>query len=541
MHHDSSTPLLTGRPRSKKVLRMSSSDKAAIAIGLLSALCIGSVLYVARTMAVPSTTTDGAGSSSTMMSKLPPLDFSGDLRVRCTESYFVQTLNHFEAIPDTYRQRYFVCDEFWHQNSSGPIFFYAGNEADVELYLNHTGLMWENAREFGAILVFAEHRYFGKSVPSDATSRLQHLSSEQALADYATLLGHIKATRSGASSSPVIAFGGSYGGMLASWFRIKYPHVVDGAIAASAPVLSFLGESPPANLTAFSQIVTYDASPAAGSVANCASNVRRVWDVLIDAAATEDGRAIVQRGLGLCNPLSGKDDALSVREWAKAAFDYLAMGNFPYPSSYIMNGASELPAFPVREACKPFAPTFPWTEAGNFSLLQALRASVGVYYNSTHDVPCYARAAPSNESQIDADLWDYLFCSELYQPQDQGIRDMFWVDVHDQAADAARCLAKWHVQLRPEWATTVYGGRKALRASSNIVFSNGNYDPWSGMGVLEDLNPSVVAIDVEGGAHHLDLMFSHPLDPPGVKRARKEELSHVAKWIRQAKKAAPLR
>ncbi|KAL4177458.1 hypothetical protein KRP22_002391 [Phytophthora ramorum] len=113
---------------------------------------------------------------------LPTLDMDvtpTNLLSHCDERFFTQTLDHFDVGAPTYQQRYFVCDQ--HFRPGGVMFFYVGNEADVELYLNHTGLMWENAGEFGAMLVFAEHRYFGKSVPfgKDVTKHMRYLSTEQ--------------------------------------------------------------------------------------------------------------------------------------------------------------------------------------------------------------------------------------------------------------------------------------------------------------------------------------------------------------------------
>jgi len=56
--------------------------------------------------------------------------------------------------------------------------------------------------------------------------------------DYLAVIKNFTETH-GLTNSPVITFGGSYGGMLAAWMRMKYPHKIWGALAASAPVRWF--------------------------------------------------------------------------------------------------------------------------------------------------------------------------------------------------------------------------------------------------------------------------------------------------------------
>ena len=50
---------------------------------------------------------------------------------------------------------------------------------------------------------------------------------------------------------------------------------------------------------------------------------------------------------------------------------------------------------------------------------------------------------------------------------------------------------------------------------------------------MEDVSDSVVAVFIEQGAHHLDLMFSHPDDPPSVRAARELEESMIVNWIEE--------
>ncbi|GMF11285.1 unnamed protein product [Phytophthora lilii] len=248
---------------------------------------------------------------------------------------------------------------------------------------------------------------------------------------------------------------------------------------------------------------------------------------------TVDGRRKLKEALSLCEatPLESPADVEALMGWARDSFDSMAMGNYPYPSSYIMNGVSELPAYPMRVACSHLQGSFDDTDDGDLELLKAFSKTIGVYYNSTKDQECYQLSAASAEDAVDSNFWDYLYCTELYGPTTaDGVKDMFWSAPWNFTADNENCKSEWGVEAALLWPTTQYGGRKALRAASNIVFSNGNYDPCSATGVLQNYSESVVALSIDGGAHHLDLMFSNPLDPAPLQAARAIEKQHMWKW-----------
>lgn len=70
-----------------------------------------------------------------------------------------------------------------------------------------------------------------------STKNLRYLSSEQALADLAYFI-EAKKEELQISDNKWIVFGGSYPGSLAAWFRLKYPHLANAAVASSAPLLA---------------------------------------------------------------------------------------------------------------------------------------------------------------------------------------------------------------------------------------------------------------------------------------------------------------
>eukprot|EP00873_Tetraselmis_striata_P042045 jgi/Tetstr1/462309/TSEL_000662.t1 len=469
----------------------------------------------------------------------------------CTERWFNTTLDHFRyegsanGSRATFPLRYLVNDDTWGwlDGKRGPIFFYAGNEGEVELYADNTGMMWESAGDYNALLVFAEHRYYGQSLPFGADkaatkANMHYLSVEQALADYAALLVHLRSSL-GAPDSPVVVFGGSYGGVLAALLRLKYPHLVAGAIASSAPMGAYLyGLDPPYNPSSYWEAVTFSAREEAGSAPGCIANVRAAFEMVLDLSSSSHGLSKLSSIFKLCTPLATAEDGVRLAYWAQAAFDAFAMGNYPFPSDYMLDSKSgSLPAWPMQAACDFMDKDFDGAD-GKHALLHAMRNAIAIFYDPAGEEKCVDLPV-QNETR--AAPYDYQWCTQMlgqelpYYPS-TGRRDMFWDQGEfDIEMIEEHCIKTWGVKPDRLWAANYFGGVRIASSASNIVFTNGQLDPWSTGGVMQSFpHRSVVALPIPFGAHHVDLMFSTKDDPPSFLGARALQRAYLWKWMEEA-------
>jgi lysosomal Pro-X carboxypeptidase len=126
------------------------------------------------------------------------------------------------------------------------------------------------------------------------------LTIENTLIDYVELIKHVK-TKFNAENSAVIAFGGSYGGMLAAWMRMKYPHVIQGALAASAPILSFKGNTE-AEYN-FNNIITKDFAETYPDE-RCSKGIKKGFEILENLKTREMEWATVTFFLNTCESMN---------------------------------------------------------------------------------------------------------------------------------------------------------------------------------------------------------------------------------------------
>ncbi|KAE8812059.1 Lysosomal Pro-X carboxypeptidase [Hordeum vulgare] len=203
--------------------------------------------------------------------------------------------------------------------------------------------------------------------------------------------------------------------------------------------------------------------------------------------------------------------------------DYQILANF------LMN----LLAYPVKEMCK-IIDSFP----AGADVIDRAFAAASVYYNYKGNQKCFHVGGGDDPHGFEG--WSWQACTEMVMPMTVSNERMFppYNFSYEKSSDS--CLVGYGVRSRMDWITSEYGGHKIdkvlKRFGSNIIFSNGMRDPWSGGRVLKNISYIIIALVTEKGGHHLDLRSTTKDDPDWLVEQRRLEVEIIHGWIDQYNK-----
>lgn len=418
------------------------------------------------------------------------------------EHTFSQWIDPANPNQGTFNQRYYI-DESFSTSSNAPVFFYICGEAACEKS-SLSGAIRTMAGKYHAKLVALEHRYYGKSSPYQqlTTENLKYLTIDNALKDLARFQQAISKERHW--TGKWIAFGGSYPGSLSAYYRLKYPNLVAGSLASSAPVM------------AKENFEEYDAHVTKVAGETCANNMRSVVNT-VESSLNDDAKFSEIKHLFGAEEIRDNDDVLSlIAEIGAGAVQY---------------GMRDLLCTKMAESKTPLE--------GYAEVAKVIEARWGI-----RAVDLVAQGAESEkvtdyENGIGARQWYYQSCQEYG----------YWQTANSDALKSTRSsridlnyyrhvcqrLFGLTVPVDTQKTNALYYTPLLNETTSNIFFTNGANDPWSTLSMTEingnNTNPNLDYFLIEGAAHCDDLRAPKSSDSAAVKSARSQLEALMTKWL----------
>ncbi|CAJ1066221.1 thymus-specific serine protease isoform X3 [Xyrichtys novacula] len=384
------------------------------------------------------------------------------------------------------------------------------------------------AAEHGALLLALEHRFYGNSINQDGlkTENLVHLSSQQALADLAVFHKFICQSFNLSHRNTWISFGGSYSGALSAWFRGKFPHLVFGAVASSAPVKALLDFSAYSNAVGLSLL-----NEAVGGSEKCLAAVRGAF-AAVEAELTAGNAKQVAKDFRCCQVPEDLSDKVELMQ----NLADIVMGTVQYNEEGVL--------MTINEICRVM--TNHSEENEPYDRLVKLAQ----IYRSTSEESC---VDISHEKTV-KDLmntslhlgrraeraWTYQTCTEFgfYQTCEDAscpFSGMVTLQTLTEVCPKVFGISQHSLPGRIAFTNAYYGGDNP--ATPRVLYVNGGVDPWRELSVVQDRTEGgeeVQTIFIKDTAHCADMMSNRVTDRRSLREAREEIQKRVSGWLKTA-------
>ena len=201
---------------------------------------------------------------------------------------------------------------------------------------------------------------------------------------------------------------------------------------------------------------------------------------------------LLKEVFNLCNVPTGPSDVMSISATLEDSLGTMAMVDYPYPTSFV----EPLPAWPVNYACEQAAAAKVANEGENADLY-AIAAAGSTFYNYAGQLTCLDTSSEQGGG-LDGNGWGVLACNEMVMPfASNPETSIFPASTWNKKEHSATCEATMSEKPQYDWALEYFGGinpTKDFMKASNIIFSNGELDPWQAGGVTFDLNDQTIPI-----------------------------------------------
>jgi len=439
--------------------------------------------------------------------------------------YHLVDQDHFDGTNiNVWKQAYYVNDTFWKGDVNAPVFLCVGGEGppldgSVVVASPHCNIAVEWLQMTGAIMFAVEHRYYGCHNMSacpvtnfDDKTALKFLSSRQALGDLAKFHHHAREKFNLKDSNKWVSFGGSYPGMLAGWFRLKFPHLVVASVSSSAPVLAQV------DMQGYNDVVAYaytvDNNGVGGSQA-CHDSIANGHATIGKMLNTDEGRSQLAKLFKLPSAewLKDKKNQRSFAGYGVAYFP--AQSNDPVCRRSACN---------IAKICTIMTNTSIGDDINKLAYLRAIQMNVGIL-------------TPGNTTTSLPDFWEYQTCTEFgfYQTCEVDSKCFFTKGLSTLDDEMSFCTDRFGIKKEKVfenvgYTNDYYGG---LNPGGNRILSpNGEVDPWHSLAIIH--SPDVVRLPtlwVKGASHHA---WTHPSlssDQQSVIVAREAIKKQILIWL----------
>ncbi|KDQ61976.1 hypothetical protein JAAARDRAFT_190681 [Jaapia argillacea MUCL 33604] len=416
--------------------------------------------------------------------------------------YIQMPIDHFGNGSGTYLNRYWTNGTYY--QPGGPVFLFDSGEQNAEPLLpyylqEYHGLSatMRLAKRYQGLAILWEHRFYGESLPfpvnEDTTAdQWNYLTTEQALEDVIYFANSFSGNFTSSlasnplhpSNTPWIWLGGSYPGIRGALLRIRNPLTIYAAWASSAPVQAQIDMS------------SYYKAAERSLTRNCSADWVAVTKYIDDNLQMGSNETVTEMKYELLKArLSGPGgnttgaDGLTMEE-ARNTTDVEA-------ASILMDPLKFYQYYGFQASLLPFCnilETYNYTQA---PVEGGLVASDGVEVAFQSFLTGLAEidydSIPGNADDPVQDLsWMWQYCSEygFYQRGDPNNPLSIETSFISLEYFQQRCNEAFPIGLPPAPEVenvNKYGGWDMN--PSNVLFTNGEFDPWRTMG-LASIEPN---------------------------------------------------